>query len=79
MQLHANAKTTPKARALLVQRVMTPAWTYQAGRERPASAFAPWRSGSSAREPKARPGCAIASVGHPKSAISGPLKTGHFE
>src|SRR5215210_8646526 len=30
MQLHANAKTTPKARALLVQRVLTEAWTYQA-------------------------------------------------
>ena len=30
MQLHPNAKTTPKARALMVQRVMTEAWTYQA-------------------------------------------------
>jgi transposase InsO family protein len=30
MQLHANVKTTPKARALLVQRVMTQAWTYRA-------------------------------------------------
>jgi transposase InsO family protein len=29
MQLHANAKTTPKARALLVQRVMSHAWTYR--------------------------------------------------
>jgi transposase InsO family protein len=30
MQLHPNAKTTPKARALMVQRVLTEAWTYQA-------------------------------------------------
>lgn len=29
MQLHANAKTTPKARALLVERVVIQAWTYQ--------------------------------------------------
>src|SRR5215470_7651827 len=29
MQLHANAKTTPKARALLVDRVVTHAWTYR--------------------------------------------------
>lgn len=29
MQLHANAKTTPKARALLVQRVIRHAWTYR--------------------------------------------------
>jgi hypothetical protein len=29
MQLHANAKTTPKARALLVQRVTHQSWTYR--------------------------------------------------
>ena len=29
MQLHANAKTTPKARALLVQRVGSGPWTYR--------------------------------------------------
>jgi transposase InsO family protein len=29
MQLHANAKTTPKARALLVQRVIHHSWTYR--------------------------------------------------
>src|SRR4030095_7506928 len=28
MQLHANAKTTPKARALWVALVLTEAWTY---------------------------------------------------
>jgi transposase InsO family protein len=33
MQLHANAKTTPKARALLVQRVVTHAWTYREAAE----------------------------------------------
>jgi len=29
MQLHANAKTTPRARNLLVERVLTPKWTYR--------------------------------------------------
>jgi transposase InsO family protein len=29
MQLHANAKTTPKARALMVQRAISDGWTYQ--------------------------------------------------
>jgi transposase InsO family protein len=33
MQLHANAKTTPKARALLVERVVTHAWTYRQAAE----------------------------------------------
>jgi len=33
MQLHANAKTTPKARALLVDRVVIQAWTYHRAAE----------------------------------------------
>lgn len=33
MQLHANAKTTPNARALLVERVLTQKWTYREAAE----------------------------------------------
>ena len=48
MRLHRNAKTTPKLRQLLIDRVTRLGWTQRPPPRRPASVCAPWRSGRSA-------------------------------
>jgi hypothetical protein len=45
MTLHRNAKTTPAARALLVQRVLHERWTYAEVAEGTGSVSGPWPSG----------------------------------